>query len=144
MVSVSEKVVTSRIAVAKCRVRFSNSIAIKLVRENQNKKGDVIGVARVAGIMAAKATPNLIPLCHPIPISHASIDMEIQGEDAMQITATVTYDGKTGVEMEALMAASTAGLTVYDMCKAVDKGMIIDGLQVVRKDGGKSGNWTAE
>jgi molybdenum cofactor biosynthesis protein MoaC len=104
------------------------------------KKGDVLGVARVAGIMAAKRTPDLIPLCHPIPLTHASVDLEM-GEDEISITATVKCDGKTGVEMEALMAASTAAMTVYDMCKAVDKGMIIDGLRVTLKDGGKSGRW---
>lgn len=106
------------------------------------KKGDVLGVARVAGIMAAKRTSDLIPLCHPIPISKVTVDLDAGIEsNTIEIQATVTCDGKTGVEMEALTAASTAALTVYDMCKAVDKGMVIDGLRVVLKDGGKSGRW---
>lgn len=140
MVSVSEKAITSRTANAACRVHFSNQTTLRLIRESQMKKGDVLGVARIAGIMAAKRTPDLIPLCHPIPLTHASVDLEM-GEDEISITATVKCDGKTGVEMEALMAASTAAMTVYDMCKAVDKGMIIDGLRVTLKDGGKSGRW---
>lgn len=140
MVSVSEKTITSRTATAACRVHFSNPATLDLIRENQIKKGDVLGVARVAGIMAAKRTPDLIPLCHPIPLTHASVELEV-GKEEVAITATVNCDGKTGVEMEALMAASTAAMTVYDMCKAVDKGMVIDGLRVILKDGGRSGRW---
>ncbi|KAH0601119.1 hypothetical protein MHUMG1_02121 [Metarhizium humberi] len=142
MVSISEKPVTSRIATAACTVRFSNKTAVSLIRENQMKKGDVLGVARIAGIMAAKRTADLIPLCHPIAISHVTIDLGAGEEgDTIEIRATVACDGKTGVEMEAMTAASTAALTVYDMCKAVDKGMVIDGVRVVLKDGGKSGRW---
>lgn len=142
MVSISEKSVTSRIATALCTVRFSNQTALPLIQDNQMKKGDVLGVARVAGIMAAKRTPDLIPLCHPIAISHVTVDLQPNKVDnAIEIRATVTCDGKTGVEMEAMTAASTAALTVYDMCKAVDKGMVIDGVRVVLKDGGKSGRW---
>ncbi|KAM5351577.1 hypothetical protein ACJ41O_004300 [Fusarium nematophilum] len=144
MVSISDKSVTSRIAKAACTVRFSSRTAISLIRDNQMKKGDVLGVARVAGIMAAKRTPDLIPLCHPIAVSKASVDLDVRGDDRVEIVATVTCDGKTGVEMEALTAASTAALTVYDMCKAVDKGMVIEGLRVVLKDGGKSGRWEME
>ncbi|RGP81603.1 molybdenum cofactor biosynthesis 1 a [Fusarium longipes] len=144
MVSISEKTVTSRIAKAKCTVRFSNGTAIGLIRDNQMKKGDVLGVARIAGIMASKRTPDLIPLCHPIALSKATVDLDVRGDDRVEIAATVTCDGKTGVEMEALTAASTAALTVYDMCKAVDKGMVIEGLRVVLKDGGKSGRWEME
>lgn len=144
MVSISDKTPTKRVATAKCTVGFSNSTAVNLIKQNQMKKGDVLGVARVAGIMASKRTPDLIPLCHPIAISHVSVELEF-GEDAedesIEITATVSCDGKTGVEMEALTAASTAALTVYDMCKAVDKGMVIEGLRVVLKEGGKSGRW---
>ncbi|KAK3186491.1 hypothetical protein K4F52_004792 [Lecanicillium sp. MT-2017a] len=140
MVSIAQKNVTSRIATAACTVRFSDGTALRLIRDNQMKKGDVLGIARVAGIMAAKRTPDLIPLCHPIPVSHVSVDLK-QTEASIEIRATVECDGKTGVEMEALTAASTAALTVYDMCKAVDKGMIVDGLRVVLKDGGKSGRW---
>ncbi|KAJ9158402.1 Molybdenum cofactor biosynthesis prote [Coniochaeta hoffmannii] len=144
MVSISDKTPTKRVATAKCTVRFSDSTAVDLIKQNQMKKGDVLGVARVAGIMASKRTPDLIPLCHPIAISHVSVEAEL-GRDAdgasVEITATVSCDGKTGVEMEALTAASTAALTVYDMCKAVDKGMVIQGLRVVLKEGGKSGRW---
>lgn len=140
MVSIAGKDVTSRVATAKCRVTFSSDTAPSLIRDNQMKKGDVLGVARIAGIMAAKRTPDLIPLCHPIPISKVSVDLDLD-DKAVEITATVACDGKTGVEMEALTAASTAALTVYDMCKAVDKGMVVDGLRVTLKDGGKSGRW---
>lgn len=141
MVSIAGKDVTSRVAKAVCRVRFSNKTTIELIRQNQMKKGDVLGVARVAGIMASKRTPDLIPLCHPIALSKASVDLVVQGDDTIEVSATVACEGKTGVEMEALTAASTAALTVYDMCKAVDKGMVIEGLRVVLKDGGKSGRW---
>ncbi|KAM0346805.1 hypothetical protein ACHAPU_005145 [Fusarium lateritium] len=144
MVSISDKTVTSRIAKAACTVRFSNGTAIGLIRDNQMKKGDVLGVARIAGIMASKRTSDLIPLCHPIALSKATVDLDVTGDDTVEIAATVTCDGKTGVEMEALTAASTAALTVYDMCKAVDKGMVIEGLRVVLKDGGKSGRWEME
>lgn len=143
MVSISNKDVTSRIAKAACTVRFSpSSPAPGLILSNTLKKGDVLGVARVAGIMAAKRTPDLIPLCHPIPISKVSVDLELDPADnKVDVVATVACDGKTGVEMEALTAASTAALTVYDMCKAVDRGMVVEGLRVVLKDGGKSGRW---
>ncbi|KAL9484536.1 hypothetical protein ACSS6W_003325 [Trichoderma asperelloides] len=142
MVNISEKQVTSRVATAACAVHFSDDTAIKLIQENQMKKGDVLGVARVAGIMAAKRTADLIPLCHPIAISKVNVDLDVApGSRQIEIRATVTCDGKTGVEMEALTAASTAALTVYDMCKAVDKGMRVEGLRVVLKDGGKSGRW---
>ncbi|KAG5980386.1 hypothetical protein E4U55_004072 [Claviceps digitariae] len=145
MVSISEKAVTSRTATAECRVRFSSKTALSLIQENQMEKGDVLGVARVAGIMAAKRTSDLIPLCHPIAISHVAIVLEPAEEgDVIKIQATVACDGKTGVEMEALTAASTAALTIYDMCKAVDKEMVIDGVRVVFKDGGKSGRWEAK
>jgi cyclic pyranopterin phosphate synthase len=119
------------------------------------QKGDVLGVARIAGIMAAKKTADLIPLCHPIPITQVTVDLEllegrVRDRDdhaavvecgSVKITAMVACDGKTGVEMEALTAASTAALTVYDMCKAVDKGIVVEGLKVVLKEGGKSGRW---
>jgi len=156
MVSISSKVPTTRLATAKCAVRFSNPAVLPLIRENQMKKGDVLGVARIAGIMAAKRTPDIIPLCHPIALSHVRVDLvpssssdsdsdssgRVGGEEGtIEITATVECDGKTGVEMEALTAASAAALTVYDMCKAVDKGMVIEGLRVVLKEGGKSGRW---
>ena len=144
MVSIANKSVTSRTAIAACTVRFSDETAVRLIKDNQMKKGDVLGVARVAGIMASKRTPDLIPLCHPVAVSHVTVDLDV-GQDGrtVDIRATVSCDGKTGVEMEALTAASTAALTVYDMCKAVDKLMVIEGLRVVLKEGGKSGRWEA-
>ncbi|KAJ2894157.1 Molybdenum cofactor biosynthesis protein 1 [Zalerion maritima] len=143
MVAVSDKDLTKRVATAVCSVRFTSDIALRLIRDNQMKKGDVLGVARVAGIMASKRTPDLIPLCHPIAISHVSVEVEpsSSGGNKIDVVATVTCDGKTGVEMEALTAASMAALTVYDMCKAVDKGMVVEGLKVILKEGGKSGRW---
>ncbi|KAJ4304204.1 hypothetical protein N0V88_001817 [Collariella sp. IMI 366227] len=146
MVSISEKTPTKRLAQAKCTVRFSSPVALSLIRDNTNKKGDVLGVARIAGIMAAKRTADLIPLCHPVGITHVEVDLitREEGKDKegeIEITASVSCDGKTGVEMEALTAASVAALTVYDMCKAVDKGMVVEGLRVVLKEGGKSGRW---
>jgi cyclic pyranopterin phosphate synthase len=161
MVSISDKSPTKRTAIAKCTVRFSSPTALVLIRDNQIKKGDVLGVARIAGIMAAKRTPELIPLCHPVGLTHAEVELTPrggggntegengegqaqgrgEGRDGIEITATVSCDGKTGVEMEALTAAGAAALTVYDMCKAVDKGMVIEGLRVVLKEGGKSGRW---
>lgn len=145
MVSISDKVSSKRLAKAICSVRFTDKTACRLVRENQIQKGDVLGVARVAGIMAAKRTADLIPLCHPIGLSKVTVDLEVvQGHDdagRVDIEATVACEGKTGVEMEALTAASTAALTIYDMCKAVDKRMSIEGLRVVLKEGGRSGRW---
>lgn len=142
MVSIADKAVTTRTAVAACTVRFSSPTVVPLIRGNQLRKGDVLAVARVAGIMAAKRTPDMIPLCHPIAISHVSVDLEaLEGKQSVEVRATVTCDGKTGVEMEALTAAGAAALTVYDMCKAVDKGMVVDGLRVVLKEGGESGRW---
>ncbi|KAI0115982.1 molybdenum cofactor biosynthesis protein 1 B [Nemania sp. FL0031] len=145
MVSISDKAPTKRLAKAICSVRFTDRTACRLIQENQIHKGDVLGVARVAGIMAAKKTSDLIPLCHPISLSKVTVDLEVVQDrgDAgrVDIEATVACEGKTGVEMEALTAASMAALTIYDMCKAVDKGMTIEGLRVVLKEGGKSGRW---
>jgi cyclic pyranopterin phosphate synthase len=141
MVSIADKAPSRRVARARCRVRFSNRGVLDLIREDQMKKGDVLGVARVAGIMAAKRTPDLIPLCHPIAITHVGVNLDLvdggdggSGSPSIDISATVSCDGKTGVEMEALTAASTAALTVYDMCKAVDKGMVVEDLTVVFKE----------
>ncbi|KAG4431355.1 hypothetical protein IFR05_013169 [Cadophora sp. M221] len=212
MVPISHKTPTTRLATAVCTLYFSNITALPLIRSNSMKKGDVLSVARIAGIMAAKRTAELVPLCHPIAITHVGVELEVFGDEGkdggnqdvkgresvsvpwqgtgqgdaypfhvpspqapqsqrtdkvtntapsqsstsdvntviqdrntefgrVEITATVQCDGKTGVEMEALTAASVAALTVYDMCKAVDKGMRIEGLRVVRKEGGKSGTW---
>ena len=141
MVDVSDKDVTSRIAVAENHIKMQRE-TFDIITEGRAKKGDVLGVARLAGIMAAKRTADLIPLCHPLPITKVAV--ELTPDDTLpgiRITATVKTTGQTGVEMEALTAASVAALTVYDMAKAVDKGMEIGGLRVVLKDGGKSGRF---
>jgi len=114
---------------------------LALIREGRAGKGDVLGVARLAGIMAAKRTSDLIPLCHPLMISKVAVDLEPEGDDAIIIEATVSLTGKTGVEMEALTAVSIAALTVYDMVKAVDRGMRIEDIRLVHKAGGKSGEF---
>jgi len=139
MVDVSAKPVTDRTATARVRVLMQPATAA-MIRAGTAKKGDVLGVARIAGIMAAKRTSELIPLCHPLPISAVGIDLSAEG-DAVDIAATVRTTGQTGVEMEALTAASVAALTVYDMCKSVDRGMRIDALRLVHKAGGKSGQF---
>ncbi|WP_033069779.1 cyclic pyranopterin monophosphate synthase MoaC [Thalassospira australica] len=144
MVDISAKAETARIAIAKARVLMSAETA-KLIAERGHKKGDVLGIAQLAGIMGAKKTPDLIPLCHPLPLTSVTVDLELAGDvDAVDITATCKTTGKTGVEMEALTAASVAALTVFDMCKAVDKGMRITDLRVTRKEGGKSGTFVAD
>lgn len=140
MVDVGDKQESKRIAVAEARVLMNEQTG-DLIRENGIKKGDVLAVARIAGIMAAKKTPELIPLCHPLPITGATVDFDWLSGQELQITATVKVNGKTGVEMEALTAASTAALTVYDMAKAVDKGMTISAVRLLAKDGGKSGSF---
>ncbi len=137
MVDVSAKPETSRTATARVTIAMEPATA-DLVREGRAAKGDVLGVARLAGIMAAKRTADLIPLCHPLPITAVTLDLRVDAA-GVEIEATVRTTGRTGVEMEALTAASVAALTVYDMCKAVDRAMRIDGLRVVHKDGGKSG-----
>ncbi len=137
MVDVSGKPETARTATACVNVAMQPA-TLALILSGQAKKGDVLGVARLAGIMASKRTAELIPLCHPLPISAVTLDLDA-GAHGIDITATVRTTGRTGVEMEALTAASVAALTVYDMCKAVDRGMRIDGLRIVHKDGGKSG-----
>ncbi|MBT5303095.1 MAG: cyclic pyranopterin monophosphate synthase MoaC [Tateyamaria sp.] len=141
MVDVSEKAVTSRIAIAEAWVKMQAE-TFEIIKEGHARKGDVIGVARLAGIIGAKKTSELIPLCHPLPITKVAVDLELDSKlPGLQITATVKTTGQTGVEMEALTAASTCALTVYDMVKAVDKSMEIGGLRVVLKDGGKSGRY---
>ncbi|MFN6951812.1 MAG: cyclic pyranopterin monophosphate synthase MoaC [Albidovulum sp.] len=144
MVDVSAKAVTDRVAVAEARVEMRPE-TLALVTEGRARKGDVLGVARLAGIMAAKRTADLIPLCHPLPITKVSVDLEPDAAlPGVRIVATVKTTGQTGVEMEALTAASVAALTVYDMLKAAEKSMRIEGLRVVLKDGGKSGRYEAE
>jgi cyclic pyranopterin phosphate synthase len=142
MVDVSGKDVTVRTATARARV-VMQAATLAIVADGTAKKGDVLGVARLAGIMAAKRTADLIPLCHPLAIDAVSVELSVAA-DAVEIAATVRTTGRTGVEMEALTAASVAALTVYDMCKAVDRGMRIEALRVVHKDGGKSGAFTQE
>ncbi len=143
MVDVSDKAVTDRIAVAEARVEMTTA-TLSLVTGGTAKKGDVLGVARLAGIMAAKKTSELIPLCHPLPITKVAVELEADPDlPGVRIRATVKTSGQTGVEMEALTAASVAALTVYDMLKAAEKSMRIEGLRVVLKDGGKSGRYEA-
>ncbi|MXN67004.1 cyclic pyranopterin monophosphate synthase MoaC [Stappia sp. GBMRC 2046] len=141
MVDVSEKDTTSRTAVARGEIRMKAQ-TLRMILSGNAKKGDVLGVARVAGIMAAKRTHELIPLCHPLPLSKVSI--EIDPDDTLPglvVTATTKVSGQTGVEMEALTACSLACLTIYDMAKAVDRGMTIGEIRLVEKMGGKSGHW---
>ena len=143
MVDVSEKAVTVRVAVAENHIKMQRE-TFDIITQGRAKKGDVLGVARLAGIMAAKRTPDLIPLCHPLPVTSVAVDLEPDADlPGIRITATVKTTGQTGVEMEALTAASVTALTVYDMTKAVDKTMEISGLRVVLKDGGKSGRFEA-
>ena len=143
MVDVSDKAVTDRIATAEGWISMAPQ-TFDIVSEGRAKKGDVLGVARLAGIMGAKRTPDLIPLCHPLPVTKVSVDLTLDPDlPGVRITATVKTTGQTGVEMEALTAVSTAALTVYDMVKAVDKAMQIGGIRVVLKDGGKSGRYEA-
>jgi cyclic pyranopterin phosphate synthase len=142
MVDVSEKAVTSRIAVARGVIHMRPE-TLALILEKKIEKGDVFSVARVAGIMAAKKTSELIPMCHPLNITSVEIDLQPRERPAaVEIEATVRVDGKTGVEMEAMTAVSVAGLTIYDMCKAVDREMSIGEIRLVKKSGGKSGTFT--
>jgi cyclic pyranopterin phosphate synthase len=141
MVDVSDKPDTARLAVAEGRVRMAAE-TLALVTTGQAKKGDVIATAEIAGVMAAKKTSDLIPLCHPLAISSAKVAIE-PVEDGLKVTARVKTTGPTGVEMEALTAVSVACLTLYDMLKAADKGMVIEGVRLLEKSGGRSGEWKA-
>ena len=143
MVDVSDKVDTVRVALAEAFVVMRPE-TLALIQSGGLPKGDVIAVARTAGIMGAKQTSALIPMCHPLAITGVTLDLEPAGEGQLRITARVKTTGKTGVEMEALTAVSIAALTVYDMCKAVDKGMRVEGLRLLEKQGGKSGDWRAD
>lgn len=143
MVDVGGKEATHRIAVAAGRIRMA-PMTLDLVRSGTAKKGDVLGVARIAAIQAAKKTSELIPLCHPLPITRIAVDFAIdEGECAIECRATVETRGPTGVEMEALTAVQIGLLTIYDMCKAVDRGMTIDNVRLLEKHGGKSGDYVA-
>ena len=144
MVDVSNKETTSRVAVAKARI-LMNSNTLEIIKNGDAKKGDVLGIARTAGIMAAKKTADLIPLCHPLPITNVNIDLRIEpSNNSVEIEATVKTNSQTGVEMEALTAANITALTIYDMVKAIDKTMKITDLRVTLKDGGKTGQFVCE
>ncbi|MFZ5593596.1 MAG: cyclic pyranopterin monophosphate synthase MoaC [Pseudomonadota bacterium] len=141
MVDVGTKAVTQREAVTEGRI-YMNSKTLEMIMQGTHKKGDVLGIARVAGIMGAKKTADIIPLCHPISITHVDIELTPEPENnAVYCRATVRCGGQTGVEMEALTAVQVALLTIYDMCKAVDRGMVMDGIGLLEKSGGKSGTW---
>ncbi|MEQ8855326.1 cyclic pyranopterin monophosphate synthase MoaC [Gimesia sp.] len=143
MVDVGGKDVTARIAVAESFVTMEPATQ-RLILDRRVSKGDVLEIARIAGIMATKKTADLIPLCHPLSISSVRLDYEVQDESTIRIIATVKIDGKTGVEMEALTAVSIAALTIYDMCKAVDRGMSLGPTRLLEKSGGKSGHFIRE
>ncbi|MDJ0683419.1 MAG: cyclic pyranopterin monophosphate synthase MoaC [Alphaproteobacteria bacterium] len=144
MVDVGDKAVTERKATARGRVVMQPE-TLSLIRDGGVKKGDVLSVARLAGIMAAKKTPDLIPLCHPLALTSVVVTLDLDEiASAVEIEATCKLKGRTGVEMEALTAVSAAALTVYDMCKAVDRGMRIEAVRLVQKSGGKSGDYSAD
>jgi cyclic pyranopterin phosphate synthase len=144
MVDIGEKAVTQRVAIARGTICMKPE-TLALVKSGTAKKGDVIGIARIAAIQGAKRTADLIPLCHPIPITRVTVDFEIdEAASAVHCTATVACDGKTGVEMEALTAVQVGLLTVYDMCKAADRGMTMTDVRLMEKHGGKSGSFVAE
>lgn len=140
MVDVGDKAVTHRTATAEALVRMQPA-TLALIVDGQMPKGDVFAVARIAGIQAAKKTSELIPLCHPLMLSSVKVELVAEAPDAVRISATCKLAGQTGVEMEALTAASVAALTLYDMCKAVDKGMVVENIRLLEKTGGKSGDF---
>jgi cyclic pyranopterin phosphate synthase len=141
MVDVGGKPATARLAIASGRIRMSPQ-ALAAIREGNAPKGDVLAAARIAGIMAAKKTGELIPLCHPLALDAVTVDFQFE-DDGVRATATASLTGKTGIEMEALTATSIALLTIYDMAKALDKGMVIGDIRLIEKRGGKSGVWKA-
>ena len=143
MVDVGAKDVTHRRAVTEGQITMLPE-TLKLIIQGTHKKGDVLGIARIAGIMAAKQTATLIPLCHPLSLTHVELQLEVvETESKVMCRCTVETDGKTGVEMEALTATQIALLTIYDMCKAVDRGMVMGNVRLLEKQGGKSGHWLA-
>ncbi len=144
MVDVGEKAISNRLAIADGRIRMQAE-TLQLIQSGEHKKGDVLGIARVAGIMAAKKTADLVPLCHPLSLTSVKMEFEIEKMPAaIYSTATVETRGQTGVEMEALTAVQIALLTIYDMCKAVDRGMTLQDIGLLKKAGGKSGTWVRE
>jgi len=141
MVDVGDKEITSRVAITEGRI-FMEPETLARIEQGNHKKGDVLGIARVAGIMASKQTANLVPLCHPLALTHVEIELTPEAANAsIHCRTTVETRGQTGVEMEALCATQVALLTIYDMCKAVDRGMTIDQVRLLEKSGGKSGHW---
>lgn len=144
MVDIGGKEITQRLAVTEGRIIMEEA-TLQRILAGDNKKGDVLGIARVAGIMASKKTSELIPLCHPLSLTHVEITLEtMSNPPSVYCQTTVATNGKTGVEMEALNATQVALLTIYDMCKAVDRGMVIDGVRLLKKSGGKSGDWRVD
>lgn len=144
MVDVGDKSITKRVAVAEGQIMMLDK-TLDLIKQGNHKKGDVLGIARIAGIMAAKKTSDLIPLCHPLALTKVTVDFQVLDDDvAVQCCAQVETSGQTGVEMEALTAVQVALLTIYDMCKAVDRGMIMTDIRLLEKAGGKSGHWVRE
>ncbi len=143
MVDVTDKAITAREAAAEAWVRMRPE-TLRMIVDGEHPKGDVFAVARIAGIQAAKKTHELIPLCHPLLLTSIKVDLCARGEERVRIVARCKLAGQTGVEMEALTAASVAALTLYDMCKAVDRGMVIEALRLLEKSGGKSGYWEAD
>jgi cyclic pyranopterin phosphate synthase len=144
MVDVGDKSITARRAVVKGRIGMKAE-TLDLIQQGKHKKGDVLGIARTAGIMATKRTADLIPLCHPLALTHVSVDFDIdESGNSIECTVATETRGQTGVEMEALTGAQVALLTIYDMCKAVDRGMVIGDIRLIEKSGGKSGHWRAD
>lgn len=144
MVDVSEKGITTRIATAKGKIKVNEAV-FEAVVNGTSKKGDVLGVARVAGIMAAKKTSELIPMCHPLLITKCNVEFELDAPSlTIEASCTVKVNGQTGVEMEALTGVNVTLLTIYDMCKAIDKGMVITDVRLMEKEGGKSGHYIRE
>ncbi len=143
MVDVGSKGISHRRAVTEGEISMLPE-TLSLIVQGNHKKGDVLGIARIAGIMAAKQTASLIPLCHPLSLTHVDLDLRVMAsEHRVVCTCTVETDGKTGVEMEALTATQIALLTIYDMCKAVDRGMVMGNIRLLEKEGGKSGHWVS-
>lgn len=143
MVDITEKYMTDRVATASAKVRMQPE-TLQMIRANKAQKGDVLAVARVAGIMAAKKCAELIPLCHPVPLTSAKIEFDFTEENTIKIVAETKTSYATGIEMEALAAVSVAALTIYDMCKAVDRAMVVDQIQLETKSGGRSGEFNRE
>ncbi|MCP4332402.1 MAG: cyclic pyranopterin monophosphate synthase MoaC [Gammaproteobacteria bacterium] len=141
MVDIADKASTARRAVAAGRI-VMQAQTLELIQQGKHKKGDVLGVARIAGIMATKRTADLVPMCHPLALTHVSVEFEIDvDQSAIECTVTAETTGQTGVEMEALTGVQVTLLTIYDMCKAVDRGMVISDVRLLQKSGGKSGHW---